>query len=490
MSRATSHAKNILALLASSAFARVLSLVALAISFKALSQEENGVLQFCLRAGYLFALFTEFGIRGYLVRELARIRGNREQAQDLFARVLNARLLLVLPVLVLNIVTLSLLRYDVRTIGLGVALFVYYLLDSFAILIKFAFRAYEQMWVDAVFSTLGRGLLVVGLLGLWWSGILTLERQALVYIVSAAVEFISLAVLLYRRLHISLFVRSHVHAMLSAVRTSIPFAVVNIIGTLYLSTGTFVLSKILGESAVASYNAAARLPEAAQFIPTAIVNALIPFLSRNHGDRHIVDRYTQLLVRYCGYAGVGLAAVFIAEPLGVIHLFAKKEYESAAFLFRYFGFWAILVFYQIVGANVLICLNREKVVMLRALLALFTNVVLNLLLVQRYGLEGSAIALVVSETLSCGLYAWVLWREGIPTPLTTVVEIGIVGVLMVGTMVAVQDEMPSLVRIVVGLAVGAAVVTVLVLRRDGNILLRIFRGGQVNSASAHEELPK
>ncbi|AXA36121.1 MAG: hypothetical protein KatS3mg130_2053 [Candidatus Sumerlaea sp.] len=481
MSRARSHAKNMIALLASSAFARGLSLVALAISFKALSQEENGVLQFCLRAGYLFALFTEFGIRGYLVRELARVRGNHELAQDLFARVWNARLLLVLPVLLLNVVTLSLLQYDGRTVWLSVALFVYYVLDSFAILIKFAFRAYEQMWVDAVFSTLGRSLLVAGLVSLWFSGTLTLERQALVYIASSGVEFIALGILLWRRLHLSLFVRSHVHAMMSAVRTSIPFAVVNIIGTLYLSTGTFVLSKLLGDTAVASYNAAARLPEAAQFIPTAIVNALIPFLSRHHADRGVVGRYSQLLVRYCGYAGVALAAVFVAEPLGVIHLFAKKEYEPVAYLFRYFGLWAVLVFYQIVGANVLICLNREKVVMMRALLALITNVVLNFLLVEHYGLEGSAIALVCSEVISCGLYAWVLWREGIPMRLSTLLEIGIVGTLMAGTMLALPNELPSLGRMIAGLAVGGAVVGVLVIQRDGQLLRRIFIGGQADT---------
>ncbi|MGB9693166.1 MAG: oligosaccharide flippase family protein, partial [Candidatus Sumerlaeaceae bacterium] len=276
MSRARQHLKGATALTISQAGTRFLSLLTLVIIQKHVTVEENGLFQLALRLSFLLALFTEFGIRGYIVREVARCRSERQLSQTVFGNVLNLRLALVVPVGCIGALILWAAGYSRTTLAVVGFFYVFTVLDSFATLFKFLFRAYDRMEFDAIFSVLGRFLILAGLIVLLQAGHLTVPKIAAVHIGAAGAECLALAVSIPMFLQLSLLHRWDSRGILEALRRSIPFAVINIIGTLYMSTGTIALSKMLGEQAVGYYNAASRLPEALQFLPTAVVNALIP----------------------------------------------------------------------------------------------------------------------------------------------------------------------------------------------------------------------
>lgn len=473
MSRARRHLRGAFALTVSQAVSRLLALLALILVQKQVSVAENGLFQLGYRLGYLLALFTEFGIRGYVVREVARRREDRQRAQSVFGDVVNLRFALIGPVLLVGLAIAWLAGYSKEAITIIGLFYVYWVLDSFAILFKFVFRAYERMGFDAVFTILGRLLLLLGLAVLWHRASLQLPLIGLAHISSAAIEALLLALCVRWLLGLHFRHEWDWESVRQVFRRSVPFAVINLIGTLYMSTGTIALSQILGEEAVGYYNAAARLPEALQFLPIAVVNALIPFLSRHHEDRGLVRRYYEWLTRYLGYVAVSTAVVFVVAPEWVIQVVAKKEYLAAAAVFRWYGIWLVFVYYQIVAANVLICMDAEKVVMTRAVVAVVLNAALNIVAIAKGGVAGAAGALVVTELVSAVLYAAALARRGVPLPWGSGLRWLVVAVATGGPIVMMREVVPQTAAVVAGVASGAIAMGILAWRDDRELVARI-----------------
>lgn len=454
VTRARRHLKSAGFLTFSQAGTRLLSFLSIILIQKNVSVADNGLFQLGLRLAFLLSLFTEFGIRGYVVREVARHREDAAAAQRIFGNVLNLRLALVGPVWVVGAAILWWAGYPKGTIAVIGLFYLFTVADSFAILFKYLFRAYDRMEFDAYFSVLGRTLLLLGLLGLWHLHSLTVPRIAYVHIAAASTEALLLAFCILWILRLRILHPWDSAGILLALRRSVPFAVINIIGTLYMSTGTIALSKLLGEEAVGYYNAASRLPEALQFLPTAVVNALIPFLARHHNERDLVSRYYRILVQYLGYCALMGAAVFLFVAEWVIRVVAKEEYLKAASVFRYYGVWLVLVYYQIIAANILICLDAEKVVMARALLVLVINVVLNVIGIRIWGLNGAALALVTSESLSVLLYYIALSRRRVSLSLQAWGRLATVFILTALPMIALNTLVPDVLRVAAGLGCG------------------------------------
>lgn len=476
VTRARRHLQNAAWLTISQAAARVLSFLALVLIQKHLSVADNGVVQLGLRLSFLMSLFTEFGVRGYVVREIARQRENRETAQQILGNVLNLRLALVLPVWMLGTAILWLAGYPRTTLVVVSLFYIFSVADSFAVLFKFVFRAYERMEFDAWFSILGRIVLVGTLWAFWSLRIFRVSSVSAAHVFSGLAEALLLSWCVWKILGLRLRTPWDSVGVSLALRRSVPFAVINIIGTLYMSTGTIALSKMLGEEAVGYYNAAARLPEALQFLPTAFVNALIPFLSRHHEEKELVAQYYQKLVRYLGYAGVIFSCIFLFLPEWIILLVAKEDYLSAATVFRFYGVWLLLVFYQIIAANLLICLNAEKIVMARAVLALSLNVVLNVAGIRMMGLNGAALALVLTEAVSAMMYFIALARRGVGLAGQTVVRLLIAGLSVALPILLLNRLASDTLRVAAGVVSGIGVTLFLLWHDDRKLLEKLVRG--------------
>lgn len=478
MSNIRLHLKNAAALLASGALSKILILFATIQIFKSLSVEDNGIFVLALTFGYIFTMLTELGVRGYLLRELARARSDQEAAQQVFGTVINVRVALTLVMLPIFCGVLGLSGYSFVTFRFSTWFLLYSLLDSFALLLKFALRGYERMEFDAVFSVVGRGTILLLVAGFAFAGSLTLSSVAFCHIFGSVVECVGLVVAVKRVTSLRLFMRFDWHAVKTVLIRSTPFAVVNLVGILYLKTGTVLLSKLLASSqadrAVAYFGAAARLPEAASFVPIAVVNALIPYLSRCHNDLPQVQRYYNVLMRYLGFAGIFLCVVFYFETDWIILTVAKREYLDAAMAFKWYGGWILLTFLQYAMANLLICLNEERKVMGCYTYAFFINIVLNLLLIPHWGITGAAAALTLSELSTNLLDQWLLHRRGVRLAWVGLAEVAGLG-CVTGLVLHGLHSLPVLIRLAgAGVAAGVTVCAI-AWWRDQSVLLRVLK---------------
>ncbi|MBX7244828.1 MAG: polysaccharide biosynthesis C-terminal domain-containing protein [Candidatus Sumerlaeaceae bacterium] len=474
MTQARRHARNALALLLSGIASKLLFLVASLIIVKKVSVGVNGDYRLALLTfGQVFAVLTEFGLRGYMVRQFARIRDNYASAQALFAETVYLRLLLFAVFFPIFQILMHALGYSSEFLSVAGWFLVYAFLDAASMGFKATLRAYERMEFDAWFSILGRGLIAAGVYLLYKNGALTLQNIALVHLSAAAVETTGLTFTVRFVTRLSPFRLPQWSAMKRVFLESLPFAVLVVVGMLYLRTGSLVLSWLRSSDDVSYLYTAAMIPEAGNFIPIAVVNALLPFLARNHGNTPLVQAYFSALMRYLGLIAAAIAVYFFWETRWIILLFSKPEYLVAETTFRWMGAWLILTFLQYAMANMLICLNQEKLVLRRYLLMLPLNIILNVVFVPKWGAAGAAAALTLSEVF-CILFDVVMLHNcGIVVHIRIVLQV--LGLIALGgATLYCAEPLPQWPRVLMAGALMTAFIVGTALYHDRRLISAVF----------------
>lgn len=432
------------------AVAKLLFLLTSIAIYRVLSKEDAGVFFTGLTFAVTAILVSELGLRGYMIRELALVRDDKARSSSTFQSLLTARILLLFSSLPIMLLILIGAKYAPRIVFCATGLWVYAALESLALFFKSALRSYERMEYDAIFSFVGRSIVLatVWCLAAWQKA--TLLGLVCAFAIGPAVELAGLACVLWLNSPLSLRPNLNFSRIGLLIKLSAPFAVAVVCGALNLRAGTFVLSRIesirnamsenlpgagiansiSSEVAVAEFNAAGRIPDALSFLPLAIVNAALPFLTRNYGNPEIIKIYFNLIMKYLGLGGVAVSVFTLLEPQAVILLVAGSDYLNAVLPFQVYGATVFFSFLQYATANLLICLRLERPLVRRYLFCLITNVTLSLILSPLYGVAGAAAAYLLSEMLAMMLDVLLLRNAGFHIAGRTVVTWLVPGLML------------------------------------------------------------
>jgi O-antigen/teichoic acid export membrane protein len=178
---------------------------------------------------------------------------------------------------------------------------------------------------------------------------------------------------------------------------------------IYLRIDQVMLGEMVGSEAVGVYSVAVRLTEVWLFIPTAIYWSVLPSLveAREEGN----DVFYSRLQKY--YNLMALFAYLIAIPVMllanwlVLSLFGQP-YEEAGLMLAVMIWANLFTFLELARSAFFNVMNWNRIYFVTLALGAALNVVLNWLLIPRYGGLGAAIATCVSYWFaahgSCFLY--------------------------------------------------------------------------------------
>lgn len=165
------------------------------------------------------------------------------------------------------------------------------------------------------------------------------------------------------------------------------------------------LSEEPGNTEVGYFGAAFRLVEATMFVGWAFSSALLPWFSRHEeslGGSSLARGYELgLKATATVLVPVGLSFVLLADPL--IDLFYGERYESAVEPLRLLGAMVFLLGLNEIAAALLIARDRPLVFARAVAVVGVFNVVLNVLLIPRYGASGAAFTALLSAVILAGL---------------------------------------------------------------------------------------
>ena len=173
----------------------------------------------------------------------------------------------------------------------------------------------------------------------------------------------------------------------------------------YMKIDQIMLGQMLGNHAVGIYSAATRISEVWYFIPVIIVASAFPaILEAKKQSEALYHQRLQRLYDLMVWLSVAVALpmTFLAGPL-VVLLYGPAYAEAGTVLAIHI--WAsIFVFLGVASGQWFIAENRQILSFQRTLMGAVVNVLLNFILIPKFGPLGAALATVFSYSVAAFLF--------------------------------------------------------------------------------------
>jgi O-antigen/teichoic acid export membrane protein len=372
-----------------------LSFILVPVAARYLGDEGFGRYSFAFIFSYFLYLVDDLGISTYVTREISK---NRDQAGKYFLNGFFLKVLLIFVTVILLGIYLSVSSFP-RDKMIVVAIF-----GGFGILYSFnqlnyaVFRAFERMEYEMAILMLEK--LVMTILGI----IVLIKGYGLivfswVFVISGFVSLITGLVIIKKK-----FIKRvgglQFRFMKQMIAVSLLLGINMFLANIHGRLDTVILASMKGEDVVGWYASAMKLILVLDIIPTILVTATFPRISRGLKDKisnEDVSIIYSVGFKYLFYLAIPLivGTLFIGDK--IILLLYGDEFQNAGVVFRILIFAAAFNFFNIFFSGFLYAWNKQKELTYLQIGSIFLNVLFNLLLIPKYNQLGPAIASVISH---------------------------------------------------------------------------------------------
>ncbi len=189
----------------------------------------------------------------------------------------------------------------------------------------------------------------------------------------------------------------------------------------HFKAGVYLVAYYMDPTRVAFYSIGARLAEQMMYLPQSLGLALFPRLAGSSEER--IHRMTAAACRQTLLISVVAAAVLTTLGPLAIRSWYGAEYAPAGVPLRYISWGIVMMSMYVLLSRDFTARDRQLVNIGAAYVALIGNVVLNVLLVPRMGIEGAAIGTTASYSIAAAiLYVAFVRESGLPWTAARVVN--------------------------------------------------------------------
>jgi O-antigen/teichoic acid export membrane protein len=372
-----------------------------------LGVDEAGIYFLAVSFATLFGRLSYWGLDQLLTRDVARApdRANQFMVNFVVVRALLAGLMMATLYAVV-----ILLGYAPHTSRVILLLGLTILPDSLINICQSVFMAHERMGYLAVSSLLnGVVRIVAGVLAL--VGGFGLEGVALGLLLASISTLTFLLYLIRARLfrpvwNIDLpFSRRQLAA-------GFPFLLIGVFFILESQLDVILLSRLRDEYQVGLYGAASTVVSALILIPTAFQTAVFPVMSRLYATAPAaLERLYDQSLKYLLLAGLPIAVGVTVLASDIVTLAFGRQFAPGASVLQILVWALFLIFLNVPNARLLVVTDQQRIIAVFLLTSLTINVVLNLLLIPRWGAAGSATARVISTSVLFVVIAQFVYRH-------------------------------------------------------------------------------
>jgi O-antigen/teichoic acid export membrane protein len=349
-------------------------------------------------ASIFFMIFFGFGSGFYLTREVAF---DKNLSGELFNGILKIRILLLI---VGGLIFLPIIGFSHYTYKLKLLLVLFFFIGaSKGVLQQFnqLYQAYKFFKTQVLFEFgIYFGLLCIGLM---------------CYILQFDIVTLGFMLLFYYSLYL-LFEMLYVHRnilridllawnkeqLLGLFKSGLPFLMASLVGVIYHRIDIFMLGFFQDQSEVGLYVAPYNMYEAFLFIPAAFGNVIfpriVPLLKLNHFSfikKHLGGlMYSLMLVML----PIMILLIVFATP--IIELTFGSDFLNGSIVLVIISGGLIFHSFNNILGRILYAVNQEKYQLKISVVAMFANVLLNLILIPKYSIIGASISTIISFALS------------------------------------------------------------------------------------------
>jgi len=254
---------------------------------------------------------------------------------------------------------------------------------------------------------LKEALILIGALWLATQGHLSVEGAVAVWVIAAVMVAVFQAFSAWSRVGLSITISPKLFGSMTLF--SIQSHAANIFGFLKFRFDFFLIDHFLSSSELGIYSIAVIMVQVLWYLPKAIAQILIPHIS--WGGQRAAAELTPLLSRLgftVAIIGGCLLALFGRPLIGLLF--------SDSFLPAYLILLLLLpgaIIFSLAGmlSGDLIGRGLPRYAMLTSIFAFVLNVVVNLILIPKFGLAGAAIASSLTHAFSGAMFLYYFHRE-------------------------------------------------------------------------------
>ena len=373
-----------------------LLLVLLTIAGRFLSADDYGRFSYAVALTTIVETIMDLGLSQVTVRSVAR---DKASANRLFPQVLGLKIMWVAIGLALLGVVTPLLRSDPVVIKLCYALGLSSAVRSYLLTARGLLQGLERFDLEALIVVSDRVLLLVTGGAALWAGY-GLFGLAAAFVGSRLLMLCAVQLLLRR---VVTTVRPAYDRTIwrDIQSAALPLGFFMIALNTYTYIDTVILGLMRTDAEVGWYAASYRVYEGLTYAPSILAAVLTPRLSYLFSHDRPAHRalLTRALVASLALGVVlGGGAVLAAAPL--IRLLFGAPYAAAAVPLQILAGGALFVFATWILHAAAISTNLDRRLLLTTIAGLGANVVLNVVLIPQYGINGAAWATVLAEALT------------------------------------------------------------------------------------------
>lgn len=396
MNIAKTTAKNVFFLSLADIVSKIIGLFYLVIIARYLGAANYGILMFSAAFVEICNIGLDLGLSTILIREVAKDEGRMNKYAN---NIISIKIILAICTAVIVGIILYFASYGRETNIIIIVLLTTTVISSLTSVFSSVFQAFNKMQFVAI------GKILVSLIP--FSGALILVKIkgsvigfSYLYLIASLMLF-AISLFFYRKYlkgKISLYFETKFWKEI--LKLALPFTLSIIFVTVYYRVGSIMLKMYRSYEEVGYYNAAYNFIFSINFIPTIIISAIFPIMSKLHVESK------ELLISMFRYSFKFL--VMLAIPLGIgttliadkiIVLIYGSGFTNAILCLKILIWSLVLMFLNIIFSNLLNVINKQKVVAVTTFITVLFNVVVNIYAIPKYGIIGASVVNVLSEFL-------------------------------------------------------------------------------------------
>lgn len=396
-------AKNTFWLTVSNIGGRLIRAVIIVYAARVLGAEGWGVFSYAISLIGLITIFADLGIGAVLTREMAKSSDEKYQAKIVATSFVLKLILAVTGVVIIITAASSLSAIEEAKPLLPIVAFVL-LFDAIREFTSAIARAKERMEIEAgIFILTNLAIVVFGFVFLWLSP----TAKSFSYAYAAGTGLGMIAALYALQLNIWRMLKDFSLKLLRPIFAAAwPVAISGLLAGLMINTDMVIIGIYQSAEEVGFYSAAERLSQFIQIIPSIIAISVFPIFSRLAStDKQKMRGALEKVISLCFFIALPIALGGVVLSSQIVGFVFGNSYLPASAPFQILLLVLAINFSGSIFTNAIFAYNRLRVLLISAVIAGGLNVILDLILIPKFGILGSAWATFVA-LLANNIFLW------------------------------------------------------------------------------------
>jgi O-antigen/teichoic acid export membrane protein len=367
-----------------------------------LGAEGFGILSFALAFTGMFGVFADLGLQPLTIREIAR---NTELTGKYLGNIAAIKSILGIITFVLIILAINLMNYPAETVYIVYLIAFSVLMGSFNNMFYSIYQGHEKMEYVGIGNILNSSLMLLGVFIAMYFGF-NVEGFAYIYLISGIVVLVyNLIISTWK------FVKPKIEIDLKfwkeLLKESLPFALMGFFIIIYFKIDTVMLGMMKTSNVVGLYSAQYRIINGlVELIPGVLFTVFYPVMSKNINTREKLKKIFLKSFQISLIVGL-LISIFVSLFAKEIIIFLYgREYIGSVLAFKILIWAFFIICISTITSGLLNSMNKQKIVAFGTGLGALINIMLNLLLIPGYSLNGAALATAITELVGFLIYIY------------------------------------------------------------------------------------